>query len=61
MTIPLWASRLALVAGSLVFWFWSQRLIGGRAFPEGRIGDRLLEMTAQYGLQDVFLRLTGEA
>ena len=46
MTIPLWASRLALVAGSLVFWFWSQRLIGGRAFPEGRIGDRLLEMTA---------------
>ena len=44
--LPLWALRAALVAITLGLWFWSQALIGKRAFPDGRIGDRLLDLTA---------------
>ena len=43
---PQWALRTVLVAASLGVWFWSQALIGRRAFPNGRIGDRLLDLTA---------------
>jgi hypothetical protein len=46
MGLPQWALRAFLVAVSLGVWFWSQALIGQRAFPEGRIGDRLLDLTA---------------
>jgi hypothetical protein len=44
--MPLWALRAALVAISLVAWFWTQALIGKRAFPEGGIGDAILDLTA---------------
>jgi hypothetical protein len=47
MTLPLWLVRALLIALSLVAWFWTQSLIGKRAFPEGRIGDGLLDMTAR--------------
>ena len=40
--MKLWVLRGALVAASLVAWFWTQALIGKRGFPQGRIGDRLL-------------------
>lgn len=46
MSLPQWVLRAVLVAVSLVAWFWTQALIGRRAFPEGRIGDRLLDLTA---------------
>jgi hypothetical protein len=46
MTVPLWALRAGLVAGSLVVWFWTQSLLGKRAAAEGRIGDTLLDLTA---------------
>lgn len=46
MSVPLWAVRASLVGGGLVAWFWTQSLIGKRAFPEGRIGDALLDWTA---------------
>lgn len=46
MSVPLWAVRAGLVGGGLVAWFWTQSLIGKRAFPEGRIGDALLDWTA---------------
>ena len=34
------------MAAGLGAWFWTQALIARRAFPEGQIGDRLLELTA---------------
>lgn len=46
MSVPLWALRASLVAGSLVVWFWTQSLLGQRAAAEGRIGDTLLDLTA---------------
>ena len=46
MTIPGWAVRAVLVAAGLAGWFWTQALIAKRAFPEGRIGDGLHELTA---------------
>ncbi len=46
MSLPLWALRGLLVAIALGLWFWTQALIARRGFPEGRIGDRLLELTA---------------
>jgi len=46
MTPPLWLLRALLIAASLAAWFWTQSLIGKRAFPEGRIGDGLLDLTA---------------
>jgi hypothetical protein len=45
MNVPLWVVRAGLVAGGLVAWFWTQALIGKRAFPEGRIGDAILDLT----------------
>ncbi|MFN8625206.1 MAG: phosphatase PAP2-related protein [Candidatus Binatia bacterium] len=46
MMLPLWAVRLALVARGLGGWFWTQALIAKRAFPDGRIGDLLHDLTA---------------
>jgi hypothetical protein len=46
MSVPLWALRAGLVAGSLVAWFWTQSLLGQRAAAEGKIGDALLDLTA---------------
>ena len=46
MSLPIGVSRALLVTAGLAAWFWTQRLIARRAFPEGRIGDRLLELTA---------------
>ena len=46
MNVPLWVVRAGLVAVGLVAWFWTQGLIGKRAFPEGRIGDAILDLTA---------------
>ena len=46
MGLPLWALRAVLVAAGLGGWFWTQALIAKRAFPEGRIGDGLHELTA---------------
>ena len=40
------ALRAVLVALSLGAWFWTQAKIAKRAFPEGRIGDRLHDLTA---------------
>jgi hypothetical protein len=42
--VPVW--RALLVTAGLAAWFWTQRLIARRAFPQGGIGDRLLELTA---------------
>jgi PAP2 superfamily C-terminal len=46
MSPPLWALRAVVVAAGLGGWFWTQALIAKRAFPEGRIGDGLHELTA---------------
>jgi hypothetical protein len=46
MHITQWGYRGGLVAVALGVWFWTQALIGKRAFPEGRIGDALLDFTA---------------
>lgn len=46
MTPPIWVWRAILVAAGLAGWFWTQRLIARRAFPQGQIGDRLHELTA---------------
>jgi len=46
VTLPIWVWRALLVTAGLGAWFWTQRLIARRAFPQGRIGDRLLELTA---------------
>ncbi len=42
----LWPLRLVLVALALVLWFWTQSLIGKRAFPGEGIGDGLHTLTA---------------
>ena len=46
LPITLWVARAALVAASLVAWFWTQRLIGQRAWPTVGIGDALHQWTA---------------
>lgn len=46
MSVSLAAGRALLVGAGLGLWFWTQRLIARRAFPQGAIGDRLLELTA---------------
>jgi hypothetical protein len=46
MTLPLWVLKAVLVAAGLAVWFWTQALIARRAFPQGQIGDRLLDFTA---------------
>jgi membrane-associated phospholipid phosphatase len=38
--------RLAVVAGALLLWFWTQRLLGRRPAPAGAVGDRVHEWTA---------------
>ena len=42
MHMSQWELRGLLVAAALGAWFWTQALIGKRAFPEGRIGDAVL-------------------
>ena len=44
--MPVWVARAVIVVVGLGGWFWTQALIARRAFPEGRIGDRLHEWTA---------------
>ncbi len=46
MNVPAWAVRVALVVLGLGGWFWTQALIAKRAFPEGRISDRIHDLTA---------------
>jgi hypothetical protein len=46
MNLPVWVFRVGLVAGGLFLWFWTQKLIGKRGNPAGRIGDALLDATA---------------
>lgn len=46
MTSPQWWLRAGLVVLGLVAWFWTQALIARRGFPEGRIGDRLFDLSA---------------
>ena len=46
MSVPLWALRVGLVAGSLAAWFWTQSLLGKRTSTEGKIGDAILDLTA---------------
>jgi len=45
-TPELWAVRLGLVIAGLAGWFWTQRLIGQRACPDGSIGDVVHQLTA---------------
>jgi len=45
MRMMSWELRGVLVATALGAWFWTQALIGRRAFPEGRIGDAVLDGT----------------
>ena len=42
----LWVARAALVAAGLIAWFWTQRLIGQRAWPTAGIGDAIHQWTA---------------
>src|SRR5438876_3223783 len=42
---PPWAARLGFVVLGLAAWFWTQSLIGHRAFPDGNIGDGLHRLT----------------
>ena len=42
---PPWVAHLAFVVLGLVAWFWTQSLIGHRAFPAGNIGDGLHRLT----------------
>ena len=46
MSLPMWVLRAVLAAAGLAVWFWTQALIARRAFPQGQIGDRLLDLTA---------------
>jgi hypothetical protein len=46
VSLPIWVWRALLVTAGLAAWFWTQRRIARRAFPQGGIGDRLLELTA---------------
>ena len=46
MSVPSWAAKAAVVALGLAGWFYTQSLIARRAFPAGRIGDRLHDVTA---------------
>jgi len=47
---PTWSGspllRVVVTAVALVFWFWSQKLIGARSAPSLVIGDRLHALTA---------------
>jgi hypothetical protein len=46
MTLPLWVLRAIVVAAGLAAWFWTQARIARRAFPQGQIGDRVLDLTS---------------
>ena len=46
MNLAAWSLRALLVAIGLVAWFWTQAWIARRGFPEGRIGDRVHDLTA---------------
>jgi hypothetical protein len=46
MHIPQWGLRGLLIVAALGLWFWTQALIGKRAFAEGCIGDAVHEWTA---------------
>jgi hypothetical protein len=48
MTVTHWLPRVLLIALSLGAWFWSQALIAKRPFPEGRLGDRIHDLTAPW-------------
>jgi hypothetical protein len=48
MTPPPWVPRALLVAVGLAGWYVTQARIARRSFPEGRIGDRLLERTEPF-------------
>jgi PAP2 superfamily C-terminal len=41
---------MVLTAAALIFWFWTQSLIGKRALPDAGIGDQLLAFTAPANL-----------
>ena len=41
MSLPLWAVKAIVAVVGLVAWFFTQALIARRAFPQGRIGDRV--------------------
>jgi PAP2 superfamily C-terminal len=51
VSVPGWALRAAFVAVGLAGWFWTQARIARRAFPEGRIGDRILDLTEPLNLR----------
>jgi hypothetical protein len=42
------AVRIAITAAALVFWFWTQSLIGARGLPAHGIGDGLHVVTASW-------------
>ncbi len=46
MNVPQWALRAGLVAVGLAAWYGTQAILARRSFPEGRIGDKLLDLTA---------------
>jgi len=48
VNLPPWALRAILVAIALAGWFYTQALIARRKFPEGRIGDRVLDWTESW-------------
>ena len=45
-TLELWAVRLGLVVAGVAGWFWTQALIGQRAWPASSIGDGVHQLTA---------------
>jgi hypothetical protein len=44
--IPLWGARAVLIVAGLGGWFWTQSLIGRRAWPADGIGDGLHQLSA---------------
>jgi PAP2 superfamily C-terminal len=46
--VALRAARVLLIAAGLAGWFWTQRILAARAFPAGRISDRIHEWTAPW-------------
>src|SRR5262245_55553700 len=46
MSLPPWSLRALLVLVGLAAWYWTQAWIAKRGFPEGRIGDRIHDLTA---------------
>jgi len=46
--VALGVARVLLIAAGLAGWFWTQRILAARAFPAGRISDRIHEWTAPW-------------